>query len=164
MDESQAYDIEHDLYDTAGTPMMDLSVRPPRRTPATYRASSSHTRHRASSSMTTDSRDRGHERERNRDGRSSESRYREREVHIKRDVQDDRKERRDSRRLPGVSSGSPIAASSPPNARRNGRAKSYYRLDRSTSNTTVSFFQKPVSGALLRPYRLPLGPSLGLWA
>jgi hypothetical protein len=84
MDESHAYDIERDLYSTAGTPMMDLSVRPPRRIPATYRASSSHTRRRASSSMTTDSRDRGHERERDGDGWSSESRYREKEVHIER--------------------------------------------------------------------------------
>jgi hypothetical protein len=170
MDESQTYDIERELYDTAGTPMMDLSVRPPRRIPATYRASSSHTRHRASSSMTTDSRDRGHERERDRDGRSSESRYREREVHIERDVQDDREERRDSRRLPGVSFGSPIAASSPPNARRNGRAQSYDRLDRSTSNTTASFSSRtglgsststipPAVGIMAGPLGLGFAPS-----
>jgi hypothetical protein len=39
VDESQTYDIEPDLYDVTGTPMMDLSVRPPRRIPPTYRTS-----------------------------------------------------------------------------------------------------------------------------
>ena len=137
MEESQTYDIERDLYDATGTPMMDLSVRPPRRIPPTYRTSSSHVHHRTSSSTATNSRDRDHEHERDGDGRkSSSSRYQERGVHLeRRDVQDDREQRRDSRRLPGVSFGSPIAASSP---RRNGRGQSHDRLDRSASDITAS--------------------------
>ena len=142
-DESQTYDIEHDLYDTTGTPMMDLSVRPPRRIPPTYRASSSHARHKTSSSTTANSQDRDHGRERDRDGhKSSSSQYREREVYIDPDVRGDREQPRDSGRLPGVSFGLPIAASPPPNARRNGPGQSYDRSARSNSNTTSSTFSR----------------------
>jgi len=144
MAESQTYDIESDLFDVTGTPMMDLSVRPPRRIPPTYRTSS-HTRHSTSSSTATIPRDRGHERVRDRDGRKSSSRPREREVHLEREVQDDREERRDSRRLSGVSFSSPIATSSPPNARRNGRGQNYDRQDRSAANTTASSFPSRTS-------------------
>jgi len=139
--ESQTYDIESDLFDVTGTPMMDLSVRPPRRIPPTYRTSS-HTRHSTSSSTNTVPRDRDRERQRNRDGHK---RPQEREVHPERGVQYDREQRRDSRRLSGVSFGSPIATSSPPNARRNGRGQHYDRPDRSTSNTTASSFPSRTS-------------------
>ena len=143
MGESQTYDIERDLYDITGTPMMDLSVRPPRRVPPTYKASSSHTHHRTSSPTTTNPQDRGHERERDRDGRkSSSSRYRKREGHLERDVPDDREHLRDSRRLPETSFGSPIAASSPPNPRRSGGDQGF---DRSTSITAASSFSSRTS-------------------
>ena len=33
VDEFQTYDIEGNLLDVSGTPMMDLSVRPPKRVP-----------------------------------------------------------------------------------------------------------------------------------
>ena len=138
MDESQIYDIEHDLHDTTGT-TMDLPIRPPKRIPTTYRTSSSLTHHRTSSS-TALSRDRGHERERERNERESSSRYRERGMYPERDIQDDRERRRESRGSSGVSFGSPIAASSPPNARRNCRGQSHDQPERSTSNTTTSSF------------------------
>lgn len=137
MDESQTYDIERDLFDVTdvtGTPMMDLSVRPPKRIHPTHRVPSSHTRHGTPSPTTTNSRDYEHESERDRDQRKLSSRHLEREVHLERD---DREQRRGSGRLPGMSFGSPIATSSPPNARRNGRGQSYDRPDRSASNTTA---------------------------
>ena len=161
MDESQTYDIERDIYDTAGTPMMDLSVRPPRRIPPTYRTSSSHTRHRTSSSMTANSQDRDHERERDRDGRKPLSHYREREVYIERGVRDDREQSRDSGRLPGVSFGSPIVASSPPNARRNGHGQSHDRLARSASNTATSSSSSRTSLGSSIP---TISPAVGIMA
>ena len=143
MDESQTYDIEHDLYDITGTPMMDLSVRPPRRIPPTYRASSSYTQRKTLSPTTTGPQDRDHERERDRDGRKkSSSRYRERKSHLESDVPGDRDHPRDSSRLPGMSFGSPIATSSPPNARRSGGGQGF---DRSTSTTTTSSFSSRTS-------------------
>ncbi|KAF9642749.1 hypothetical protein BDM02DRAFT_1940722 [Thelephora ganbajun] len=145
MDESQTYDIEQDLYDISGTPMMDLSARPPKRIPPTHR-SPSHTHHRTSSPTTTNSRDRIHKRERDRDGdKSSSSRYREREGHFEKDVRDDREQRQDLRRLSGTSFGSPIAASSPSNTRRNGCAPSYDMPEGTTSNTTSSSFSSRTS-------------------
>ena len=143
MDESQTYDIEHDLYDITRTPMMDLSVRPPRRIPPTYRASSSYAQHRTSSPTTTNPQDRDHERERDGDGRKSSSlRYRERKGHLEKDVPDDREHLRDSRKLPGTSFGPPIAASSPPNPRRSGGGQGY---DRSTSSIAASSFSSRTS-------------------
>lgn len=137
MEESQTYDIERELYDdTTGTPMMDLSVWPPKRIHPAHRASSSHT-HRRTSSSTIDPRNREHER--GDQGRAS-LHYGERETHPERGVQDDREQRRHSRRLSGVSFGSPIAASSPPNARRNLRGKGYDKLERSVSETTTASF------------------------
>ena len=128
VDESQTYDIEHNPYDVNGTPMMDLSFRPPRRIPPTYRAPL-HTRHRTSS-PTVNSRDYGHEHEHDGGGRKP-SRNREREA--ERSAQEDREQRRDPRRLSGVSFGSPVAASSPPRVRRNGHGQSYDRQDLNTS-------------------------------
>lgn len=157
MDESQTYDIERDLYDATGTPMMDLSFRPPRRIPPTYRTSTSHTHHRTSSS-TADSRDR----ERDRDGRKSSSRYRERGVHPDGDVEDDREQRRDPRRLSGVSFGSPIAVSSPPNARRNSRGQSYDRSTTASSKTSLgdsSSTLSPAVGIMTGPLGLGFAPS-----
>ena len=154
MDGSQTYDIERDLYDVTGTPMMDLSIRPPKRIPPTYRTSTSHAHHRTSL-PTTESRDHERERDRERDGHKSSSRHRERGVYLDRDVQDDREQRRDSRRLSGVSFGSPIAASSPQNARRNGRGESY---DRSTSNVTASFS----SGTSFGDSSSTLSPAVGI--
>ena len=69
-----------------------------------------------------------------------------------------------------MSFSSPIAASSPPNARRNGRAQSYDRLDRSTSNATVSFSSRtglgsststipPAAGTIAGPLGLGFAPS-----
>ena len=159
MDESQTYDVERDLYDAAGTPMMDLSFRPPRRIPPTYRTSTSHTHHRTSSS-TADSRDR--ERERDRDGRKSLSSYRERGVHPDGDVEDNREQRRDPRRLSGVSFGSPIAVSSPPKARRNGRGQSYDRSITSSSKTSLgdsSSTLSPTVGIMTGPLGLGFAPS-----
>ena len=145
MDESQTYDIEDNLYDITGTPMMDLSVRPPRRIPPTYRASSSYTQRRASSPTTTNHQDREHERDRDRDGRKSSSlRYRDREGHLEKDVPDDRGHQRDSRRLSGTSFGSPIAASSPPNPRRSGGGQGH---DRSTSTAATSFSSRTSFGS-----------------
>jgi len=164
MDESQTYDIEHDPYDITGTPMMDLSVRPPRRIAPTYRASSSQARHRTSSPTTINHQDRGHERERERDERkSSSSRYREREGHLERDAPDDREHIRDTRRLSGVSFGSPIAASSPPNAHRSGGGQSY---DRTSSLTATSSFSSRTSFGSTTSTTSPavgiMGGSLGL--
>ena len=160
MDESQTYDIERDRFNVSETPMMDLSFRPPRRIPPTYRTSS-RTHHRTSSSTTVDARDRDHERERDRDVRkSSSSRYQERGV---RDVQDDREQRRDSRRLPGVSFGSPVAESSPQNIRRNGQ--SYDRPDGSTSfssRTSIGSSTStlsPAVGIMAGPLGLGFTPS-----
>ena len=159
LDESQTHDVERDLQDVSGTPMMDLSVRPPKRIPTTYRGSS-HTRHETSSS-TIDSRDCDYERERGRnsDGRkSSLLRFHEREV--EKDAQGDREQRRDSKRISGVSFGSPIAASSPFNARRTGHG--HDRLDRTTSSTSFSrtSFGAPTSTAST-PMGIMAGP-LGL--
>jgi hypothetical protein len=91
-------------------------------------------------------------------------------VHTERDVQGDREEQRDPRRLSGMSFGSPIAASSPPNARRSGRAQSYDRLDRSASNPTTSFSSRtslgssastipPAVGIMAGPRGLGFAPS-----
>ena len=143
VDESQTYDIERDPYDITGTPMMDLSVRPPRRVPPTYRASSSY--RRTSSPITNNPQDRDHERERDRDGhKSTSSRYRERERDIERDAPDDREHPRDSRRLSGMAFGSPIAASSPPNPRRSWGGQGY---DRSASISSRTSFGSPTSTA-----------------
>ena len=65
MDEFQTYDIESDLQDISGTPMMDLSVRPPKRIPPHL---SSIFSHREISSSTTDSRDHNRESERKQNG------------------------------------------------------------------------------------------------
>ena len=46
VDEPQTYDISSDLQDISGTPMMDPSVRPPKRIPPTCRVSSHTTKHR----------------------------------------------------------------------------------------------------------------------
>lgn len=133
MEESQTYDIERDLYDdTTGTPMMDLSVWPAKRIHPANRAPS----HRRTSSFTIDPRNREHEH----GGRRSSPHHGEREMYPEREVQDDREQRRHSRRLSGVSFGSPIAASSPPNARRNLRGKGHGRLERSISESTTSSF------------------------
>ena len=144
VDESQTYDIEGNLQDVSGTPMMDLSFRPPKRIPPTHRAS--YARHERSS--VTDSRDYDYDREREWNGvvrKPSSSRFRQRED--ERDERDDREQRRASRRLSGISFGSPIAASSPQNARRTGRGQSHDRdkLDRTTSST--SFSSRPSFGA-----------------
>ena len=131
MDESQTYDIEQDLYDVTGTPMMDLSVWPPRRIPPAHRAPSH--AHQRTSSSTTNLRDC----ERDADGhKSSLSHHPEREARLEREAQDDREQRRNSNRLSGVSFGSPVAASSPPNARRGTRGQTYDRPDRTDSNDT----------------------------
>ena len=172
MDESQTYDIERDLYDIAGTPMMDLSVRPPRRIAPTHRAFPSHARHGTLSSITADSQDRDHEHGRDRDGRkSSSSRYREREVHLEKDVRDDSEQHWGSGRLSGVSFGQPIAASSPPDTRRTGRGQGYDRLARTASNTTTSSLSSrtslgssvratsPAMGIMARPSGLGFAPS-----
>ena len=168
MDESQTYDVERDLYDITGTPMMDLSVRPARRIPPTYRASSSRTRHRTSSPTTTNPQDRDHERERGRDGRKSSSRYREREGYLERDAPEDREHLRDPMRLPGVSFGSPIAASSPPNARRSGGGQSYERPGSITATSSFSSrtsfgsptsTTSPVVGIMAGPLGLGFTPS-----
>ena len=116
MDESQTYDIEHDLYDVSGTPMMDLSVRPPRRIPPTRRAPS-HTRQG--------------ERERRGDGHRFSSRYRERETEG--NAEDNHGQQRNSRRFSDVSFGSPVATSSPQNVHRTGHGQSY---DNSFSSRT----------------------------
>ena len=144
VDESQTYDIEGNLQDVSGTPMMDLSFRPPKRILPTYRAS--HARHDRSS--VTDSRDYDYDREREWNGevrKPSSSRFRERED--ERDERDNREQRRTSKRLSGISFGSPIAASSPTNARRHGHGQSHDkdRLDRTTSST--SFSSRPSFGA-----------------
>ena len=163
VDESQTYDIERDLYDVTSTPMMDLSFRPPRRIPPTYRGHS-HTHHRTSS-FTANSRDHEHERELEADGHKS-LRYRSPEA--EKDVQDDRDRRRDSRRLSGVSFGSPIAASSPPNARRNGHGQSRDRQDKNTTNTSFSSrtsvgssvsTTSPAIGIMAGPLSLGFAPS-----
>lgn len=146
MDESQTYDIEHDLYDVSGTPMMDLSVRPPRRIPPPRRASS-HTRQG--------------EHERRGDGQKSSLRYRERE--IEGNTEDDHEQRRHSRKLSGVSFGSPIATSSPQNVRRIGHGQSYDKSERTTSN--ISFSSRTSLGSTTSttspPIEIMAGP-LGL--
>lgn len=138
IEESQTYDIERDLYDdTTGTPMMDLSVWPPKRIHPTNRASS----HHRTSSFTIDPQNLEHER----GGRRSSPHHGERRMYPEREVQDDREQRRHSRRLSGASFGSPIAASSPPNARRNVRGKGHDRLERSFSESTASSFSSRTS-------------------
>lgn len=161
MNESQTYGTERDLYDVTGTPMMDLSFRPPRRIPPTYRTSA-HPHHRTSSS-TANSRDHGYELERDKDVHKP-SRCPERE--IEKDVQGDHAQWRDSsKRLSGVSFGSPIAASSP---RRNDRGKNYDRQDRNTTNASFSsrtsfesatLTASPAVGIMARPPSLGFAPS-----
>lgn len=169
VEESQTYYVERDAYDVTRTPMMDLSVRPPRRIPPTYRASSSHARNKTSSPTAANSHDREREHGRDSEGRRpSSSRYRERDAHLETDAQDDREHSRDAGRLPEVSFGPPIAASSPPNARRTGPDRSY---ERQISNTTATSFSSRTSlgdssstipsagGIMARPLGLGFAPS-----
>lgn len=156
MDESQTFDIDGDLYDVTGTPMMDLSFRPPRRIAPTYRASS-HT-HQRTSSLTAHSRDHDHERERDKDARKS-SLYGERRA--ERDTQDEREQRRDSRRLSGTTFGSPLAASSP---RRSARGKSYDRQENTSFSSRTSVgsptsTMAPAMGIMAGPLSLGFTPS-----
>ena len=60
----------------------------------------------------------------------------ERETRLEREAQDDREQRRNSKRLSRVSFGSPVAALSPPNARRGARGQTYDRPDGTISNDT----------------------------
>ena len=76
-------------------------------------------------------------------------------MYLDRDVQDDCEQRRDSRRLSGVSFGSLIAASSPQNARRISHSESY---DRSTSNVAASFS----SGTGFGDSSSTLSPTVGI--
>ena len=158
IDESQTFDIECDLYDVMGTPVVDLSSRSPRIAPAYPQPS--HTHHRASP-LTGRSRDDDHEGERDKDARES-SVYGERKA--ERVVQDDREHWRDSRRLSGATFGSPIAALSPC---RNGCGQS---CDRQESNTSNSFSSRtsarsptstalPTVGIMAGPLSLGFTPS-----
>ena len=162
MDESQTYDVERELFGITGTPMMDLSVRPPRRIPPTHRLSS-HARHETSSVINSRNLDQEHEQEGD-EHKQSPSRHRDREGHLERDAQGDREQRRHLRRTSGVSFGSPVATSSPQNARRTSYNRSY---DRTTSDTSFSrtsigaatSVTSPSMGIMAGPLGLGFAPS-----